>query len=527
MINNEINYYSNFLKINFVLLNKDFFTKPSYIEYAKKIKELSKKYSFNNAKKEYHSFLEESETHINVCLITSVEDIQEMKERDIRKIQIMIDHKLLRKFSEKEMSFIENESIVVFTSYQSFLTNILNAYKQEHEKIKKDEFQLFYENNANYFEKEKQNFEHILNNIDLNVYLDFETFEVENYNDTFFNLFQEEIILLEGNKIFDFFHKDEVSNTKYDIVEAMKLNLTYSNNIQFKINKTKKILKTTMFPLMNNNMEYSRIFCHFVDITEEVFVQEDLLLSITELENQISNKKVSKNKLSYNDSEQTFETTLAMIAHQWRQPLTSISLIVDDVQIKEMLGLMTKEILKEDLLKIGKNVDFLSNTIDNFRSYLQQDKKSVIINVATEIKKATDTLIPLLTKNNVELVVSLDGTMKVKEKDGEIKQITMNLIKNSFDAFPKNQKIKKIIVNVSKKHGQCMIVFNDNAGGIPQQIVDRIWEPYFSTKKDLNGTGLGLYMVKNMVEKHMKGKILLKNDNKGASFVLLIPHIVI
>jgi len=108
------------------------------------------------------------------------------------------------------------------------------------------------------------------------------------------------------------------------------------------------------------------------------------------------------------------------------------------------------------------------------------------------------------------------------EKDGELKQITLNLIKNSFDAFS-SQKSKRIIVNASIRHGKCMIVFNDNAGGIPEQILDRIWEPYFSTKKNLNGTGLGLYMVKNMVEKHMGGQILLKNDNVGASFILILP----
>ena len=124
--------------------------------------------------------------------------------------------------------------------------------------------------------------------------------------------------------------------------------------------------------------------------------------------------------------------------------------------------------------------------------------------------------------------MNVDELIEVEGYPNELLQCFMNIFNNAKDILESlSYQNKYIFIDTYKDADNYIIKFRDNAGGIPQQIVDRIWEPYFSTKKDLNGTGLGLYMVKNMVEKHMKGKILLKNDNKGASFVLLIPHIVI
>ena len=528
-INSELEYYSNFLKFNFKLLNQDFFVNERFKEHNKLLKHISKRYSFSNSKKEYHNFLIEDDTYIDIILLTSETDLLEFESLTYQNPQNILVHiSLIENIQNVNIEKVVSEyPITIFYNYDTFSSCLLNIFKAKHESIKKDEFQIFFENNYNIQEIERDNFKFILENIDFSCYIDFNSFKLKNYNDNFFQLFKEELLNNEKETIFDYFHKDELKDVKIDLIESMKCNLVFTHNIQFMIDGKKHILKGTFIPLRGNNQTFDEIFCRFLDITEEIEVQEEMLLSISELESQINGSiqkpGVSKNKLSYNEDSSTLETTLAMIAHQWRQPLTSISLIVDDMQIKFMLNILSDDIIKEDLKKIGKNVDFLSNTINTFRNYLKNDKKNVIIDVSKEIRKATETLIPLLSKNNVELSININESTNIMEKNGELKQITLNLIKNSFDAFNPNQKNKRIIVNASIRHGKCMIVFNDNAGGIPEQILDRIWEPYFSTKKNLNGTGLGLYMVKNMIEKHMGGQILLKNDNVGASFILILP----
>jgi len=522
----ELNYYSSFLKINLKLLNKDFFSNPSFKDMVSLYNDMSKRYKFDNAEKEYHSLIVSEDTIIDVLLLTSKKDFVDFNKSNIKHPKNFLVHASLIKEFDNMDEIISEYPITIFNNFDTFVNCFLNILKTKHESIKKDEFQIFFENNYNMQEIERDNFKFIFENIDISCHIDFNNFKLKNYNDNFFQLFKNE--LLDGKKstIFDFFHPDEVNSVKLDLIETMKCNLVFNHNIQFSIDGKKYILKATFIPLRGNNLTFDQIFCRFLDITQEIEVQEEMLLSISELENQINSTSqktnVKKNGLSYNEDSQTLETTLAMIAHQWRQPLSSISLIVDDLQIKHMLNMLSEDLLLADLKKISKNVDFLSNTINTFRNYLKNDKKNVIIDVSKEIKKATDTLIPLLSKNNVELVVNINESINIMEKDGELKQITLNLIKNSFDAFS-SQKSKRIIVNASIRHGKCMIVFNDNAGGIPEQILDRIWEPYFSTKKNLNGTGLGLYMVKNMVEKHMGGQILLKNDNVGASFILILP----
>ncbi|MGB5919067.1 sensor histidine kinase [Arcobacter sp.] len=222
------------------------------------------------------------------------------------------------------------------------------------------------------------------------------------------------------------------------------------------------------------------------------------------------------------------------IAHQWRQPLGSITMIVQSFQTKMYLGKLTNEFIDEkvnDALLLANN---MSNTLDDFKNFFSPDKAKIKFDIEKCIEHSIDLSKYLLSKENIKIELVAKDKITLNSYYNEISHVFLNIISNSKDALSsnvdKNDRIIKIMVNKYKNN--AIINMLDNGGGIPQEIVPKIFEPYYTTKYKSAGTGIGLYMSKQIIEKHIHGSIIYKNvvhkikDNKNYNcslFTIKIP----
>ena len=212
---------------------------------------------------------------------------------------------------------------------------------------------------------------------------------------------------------------------------------------------------------------------------------------------------------------------ISMIAHQWRQPLSSITAVVNKLMFKLMMeDNLDKQLCQDKLEKIIQYSTHLSNTIDDFRTFFKANKKKELSSL-TKIVDSTLNIIKVSIENrNISLNIDLNCDIEFETYSNEVKQVLLNIIKNAEDALLEN-KIQNPSISI-KTYTQIpnnpTLIIKDNAGGIPDNVIDKIFDPYFSTKKAKDGTGLGLYMSKTIIEDHCGGKISALNDKDGVVF---------
>jgi signal transduction histidine kinase len=215
---------------------------------------------------------------------------------------------------------------------------------------------------------------------------------------------------------------------------------------------------------------------------------------------------------------------LENIAHQWRQPLNTVSWIMNDTIIKAKLGKGDEINLEELARKVNNSVQFLSDTIEDFRRFVDHSDLAQTFN----IKKVIDSTILLiketLVKSNIKIELDCPTNIKYKGFENDLKHVIMNLINNARDAFEEKRICDGLIyIRVYHEKDELIIAVRDNAGGIPKPILKNIFEPYFTTKHKTKGTGLGLYMSKNMIER-VNGSIeALSILNKKTTFIIRLP----
>ena len=224
---------------------------------------------------------------------------------------------------------------------------------------------------------------------------------------------------------------------------------------------------------------------------------------------------------------------ISMIAHQWRQPLGSISSTIIDLQVKLQLDTFNLED-KEGVDSMIKYMDkkheniiellqFLSTTINDFRDFFKPDKAKKFITLTTPINKTLQIIESSLLNNNIEIIKDFQIDDELSLYQNEMTQVILNILKNSEDNFlEKNILNPKITISTQEEHGTYIISISDNGGGIPEDILPNIFNPYFSTKDEKNGTGLGLYMSKTMIEKHHGGKLRVYNTEDGVIFKIIL-----
>ena len=214
---------------------------------------------------------------------------------------------------------------------------------------------------------------------------------------------------------------------------------------------------------------------------------------------------------------------ISMIAHQWRQPLACVSSILSRIKLKNNMNKVDKEFLNTVLDEMNEYIQYMSITIDDFRNFFSIDTKKellslpeIVLDVQKLINKSFDSQNINIDIQNVEL------TKRYLYKN-EIIQIILNILNNSRDAFvERNIQNPQIKISFSEDDEFQNIFIEDNAKGIDDKIISNIFNPYFSTKSQKNGSGLGLYICKTILEKDSLGTIKAENKNAGALFTVIV-----
>ncbi|PHR55020.1 MAG: hypothetical protein COA44_11750 [Arcobacter sp.] len=211
------------------------------------------------------------------------------------------------------------------------------------------------------------------------------------------------------------------------------------------------------------------------------------------------------------------------IAHQWRQPLNALSLLIQKIELYSKRGKLTPELIEENTNKADDLIQKMSSTIDDFRDFFKPNKHKENFDLETVVHDVMTLLEAGLTEANISIDINIQkpGCVIYGFKN-EFSQVIVNLVNNSKDALVENEiKEKKILLKGTRNKDTIKFSLSDNAGGISEDIIDRIFEPYYTTKEEGKGTGIGLYMSKMIVEENMHGLMSVKNNGVGAEFSMI------
>lgn len=215
---------------------------------------------------------------------------------------------------------------------------------------------------------------------------------------------------------------------------------------------------------------------------------------------------------------------MSMIAHQWRQPLSTTTLMITNERLKSMISGKEPTECDHILDKISDTMIYLSDTIDDFQTYFKPDKAPEEIWVSALLERVQHFMKTRLTLAKVRLHLEYEGEELIQTYANEVVQVLINIINNAVDVLEeRNGDDRHIYIAVSGREDDIMISVEDNGGGIGSDIFNRIFEPYFSSKSK-NGTGLGLYMAKMIIDKHVGGTLNVYNTKRGARFTIDLPR---
>ncbi len=228
-------------------------------------------------------------------------------------------------------------------------------------------------------------------------------------------------------------------------------------------------------------------------------------------------KNVEKDRLLAHQSKlASMGEVLGSIAHQWRQPLNNINLLVHF--IRDNYGNFTKDELNDSIKSAKVQIDYMSQTIDDFRNFYKPTKDKEIFDIKKSIEACIKIVKGQLEKANATIELIGDD-VKIHGYQSEFQQVVVNILNNASEAAIiklEQEKFNPIIqVRVTKIENNVKVTLKNNCGEVEQEILERMFEPYFTTKFEDQGTGIGLYMAKTIIEKNMNGKIEVTNIDKG------------
>lgn len=215
---------------------------------------------------------------------------------------------------------------------------------------------------------------------------------------------------------------------------------------------------------------------------------------------------------------------ISMIAHQWRQPLSVISMGANNILADIELELVEEDNLRDISQEIIEQTNELSKIIDDFKEFFKPIKNIENISIHEVFDKAFKVISKSLVNNDVKVIENYKTDRKIDTYSRELMQVFINIINNAKEVLLENEiKNKEIVITVEENDVEMIVTISDNAGGVLNDNIEKIFEPYFSTKSQKSGTGLGLYMSKAIIEKHLHGVLQVYNKNGGACFEIRVP----
>ena len=271
--------------------------------------------------------------------------------------------------------------------------------------------------------------------------------------------------------------------------------------------------------LSNSNLEKSQEELSLLNKNLEKKVEQEVALKIKK-ENEAKEKErilVHQSKLA------SMGEMIGSIAHQWRQPLTQLSSVLVLVELKYERGKLTLKELRESIHQSQEQIEFMSKTIDDFRNFFKPNKQKDFFSPYKSVQSALSLISSSFENYNIKVNLKFEDEVLINGYESEFSQVILNILSNSKDAFIEKQIANPIItVTISKEDKNSKIVLCDNAGGINLIPIEKVFEPYVTTKHASSGTGIGLYMSKNIIEKSMNGSLSVSNNKNGVCFEIIL-----
>lgn len=209
------------------------------------------------------------------------------------------------------------------------------------------------------------------------------------------------------------------------------------------------------------------------------------------------------------------------IAHQWRQPLNNVALLIQNMQMSFNEGKLTAEEMDDTIESSMKTIVYMSRTIDDFRNFFRHDKEKELFQIERIVKQTLDFVHATLEQNGIRITCVYDQSITVVGYPNEYAQVLLNIISNARDVLVERQvSDPEIVIKISANDTVSVVSVYDNGGGVDEAIMPKIFDPYFTTKEPGKGTGIGLYMSKIIIEQNMGGRLYARNVANGIEFVI-------
>ncbi len=258
-------------------------------------------------------------------------------------------------------------------------------------------------------------------------------------------------------------------------------------------------------PIFDDKNEIVNFLAIKQEITKEIYLKEEI--------------KNKEEMMIAQSRHAAMGEMISMIAHQWRQPISVIAMACNNILVDLELEMLDNEQLKDSAESMIEQTKYLSQTIEDFRNFFKPDKEKELINPKNIVDEALSIMSKSLENNGIVITFGKIDDCEVLIFSRELLQVFLNLIKNAKEAFEdKNIENKIIEISIIKNNQIVKIEIYDNAYNIDEKIKDKVFDPYFSTKAEKTGTGLGLYMSKTIIEKHLNGALGFYNKNEGVVF---------
>ena len=238
---------------------------------------------------------------------------------------------------------------------------------------------------------------------------------------------------------------------------------------------------------------------------------------------EVSKQREKENLLIQQSKMAAMGEMIGNIAHQWRQPISAVSAIMMNIKWTAIEQGADKNFLDDRMNEANEQLKYMSQTIDDFRTFFKPNREKEFFDLKLEVKKAYHILQASLENQNINLQIYSKSVITAYGYANEFSQVVLNIISNAKDVLIEREvKNPRIEIHLYKDEDNIYCEIQDNAGGIKAEIIEKVFEPYFTTKEG-HGTGIGLYISKEIIHKHMKGTLKVINVKDGANFIISIP----
>ncbi len=263
-----------------------------------------------------------------------------------------------------------------------------------------------------------------------------------------------------------------------------------------------------------------------IKVRERTQALDDLNRTLDQrVRDEVAKRKEQEQLLIHQSRLAAMGEMIGAIAHQWRQPLNALSLVLQNIGLQHKMGRLTDESMARLLEKGEAMVSRMSTTIDDFRNFFKPAKHAEPFNLSAAIQSAVGIVDGMFKNHSILLHVDCPEDIQVTGYMGEFSQVVLNILGNAKDALLDSGQAAPVIRILTQAEGdKVRIRFVDNGGGIAPEVLPKIWEPYFTTKDEGQGTGIGLYMSKMIIENNMHGRLEVQNVAGGAQFTVTLAR---